>query len=60
MEKLPEAQRRLVADRYADALSVGAIAEASGRSVGAVSQTLYRIRQDLLACIRQQMGGAGA
>jgi len=60
MSKLPESQRSLLHDRYGSSKSVGDIAERSGRSVGAVSQMLYRIRQELLSCIRQHTGGAGA
>lgn len=40
LEKLPEEQRELVAERYATGGSVRRIAESRGRTVGAVSQLL--------------------
>ncbi len=50
--RLPEPQRRLLRDRYRPGASVQAIARDSGRTVGVVSQTLYRIRTALEECIR--------
>jgi RNA polymerase sigma-70 factor (ECF subfamily) len=55
LRKLPAAQRELVERRYADDGSVQAIAAAAGKSVGAVSQTLYRIRENLLNCIHASL-----
>jgi len=53
--KLPHEQQDLVAQRYAANGSVKQIAGCQGRSVGAVSQTLYRIREALLNCISQRV-----
>jgi RNA polymerase sigma-70 factor (ECF subfamily) len=53
LEKLPANQRALVAQRYAPDGSVQDIAAAAGRKVGAISQSLYRIREALLKCVEQ-------
>ena len=53
LAKLPEQSRRLIQQRYAAGGSVQAIAEEQGRSVGAVSQMLYRIRQLLQECVQK-------
>lgn len=55
LEKLPPEQRRLVEERYAEGGSVQRIAADSGRSVGAISQSLYRIRETLMKCIEQTL-----
>ena len=61
VDKLPTMQRQLVEQRYAPGGSVQRIAEAEGKSVGAISQTLYRVRETLLNCVRQALSGeAGA
>jgi len=52
IEKLPAPQRRLVERRYALDGSVQRIAEQDGKSVGAISQSLYRIRELLLNCVQ--------
>jgi len=51
LSSLHERQRNLVLRRYAPGGSVKQIAAESGRSVGVVSQTLYRIRAILANCI---------
>ncbi|HEX8912459.1 MAG TPA: sigma-70 family RNA polymerase sigma factor [Humisphaera sp.] len=56
LEKLPAAQRELVAERYEPGGSVQRMAEARGTTEGAVSQSLYRIRAALLACIERRLG----
>lgn len=53
LEKLPSHQRALIGERYAPGGSVQRLAEAQGRTVGSISQTLYRIREELRACIRR-------
>ena len=58
LAKLPRAQRELVERRYAPGGSVQSIAEADGKSVGAISQALYRLRETLLNCVRQAEAGA--
>jgi RNA polymerase sigma-70 factor (ECF subfamily) len=51
LDRLPGPERELVRMRYADGGSVKRMADHFGRSVGAVSQSLYRIRQALTDCI---------
>lgn len=53
--KLSSEQRELIAERYEAGGSVQNIATKTGRSVGAVSQTLYRIREMLLDCIQAHL-----
>ena len=53
VEKLPSNQRELVAQRYAPGGSVQGIAAAAGRTVGAISQSLYLIREALRKCVEQ-------
>lgn len=53
LEKLPAAQKQLVEQRYAPGGSVQDIAAKAGKSVGAISQTLYRIREALMKCVEQ-------
>jgi RNA polymerase sigma-70 factor (ECF subfamily) len=55
LDKLPATQRRLVEDRYASGGSVQRMAEDAGKSVGAISQTLYRIREALMKCVEQTL-----
>jgi RNA polymerase sigma-70 factor (ECF subfamily) len=57
LEKLPGHQRELVAQRYAPGGSVQEIASAAGKKVGAISQSLYRIREALLNCVERTMSG---
>jgi RNA polymerase sigma-70 factor, ECF subfamily len=58
--KLPPQNQHLLAMRYASALSLQVIAERSGLSVAAVSQSLYRIRAVLLKCIRKALASDGS
>lgn len=51
LERLPQDQRELVAQRYALGGSVTKIAAARSKSVGSISQMLYRIRERLLNCL---------
>jgi RNA polymerase sigma-70 factor (ECF subfamily) len=60
LEKLPEPSRRLLQDRYAPGGSVKDLAETDGRSVAALSQVLYRIREKLLDCIKATQAAGGA
>jgi len=55
IRKLPEGQRRLVELRYTEGASVTAIANLAGRSVDAISMTLYRARQGLVKCVEQEV-----
>jgi RNA polymerase sigma-70 factor (ECF subfamily) len=53
--KLPAAQRDLVDRRYRPGASVQAIARDDGKTEGAVSQALFRIRTALQRCIEKQL-----
>ncbi|MCC9642568.1 sigma-70 family RNA polymerase sigma factor [Rhodopirellula sp. JC740] len=55
LRALPPAQRRMIDLRYIESKSAIAIAEQLQRPVGSVRQTLYRIRQSLLACIESKL-----
>lgn len=55
LAKLPANQRELVAQRYAPGGSVQDIAAAAGRKVGAISQSLYLIREALRKCVEQTL-----
>ncbi|MDF1658018.1 MAG: sigma-70 family RNA polymerase sigma factor [Verrucomicrobiales bacterium] len=55
LEKLPQDQRELVDRRYEPGASVQAIAESDGKSEGAISQALYRIRAALQQCVEKQL-----
>ncbi len=52
LEHLPADHRSLIERRYAPGASVQNLAAAEGKSVGALSQMLYRIREALLNCIQ--------
>ena len=51
LENLSADQRALVRQRYAAGASVQQLAESQGKSEGAVSQALFRIREGLNSCI---------
>jgi len=53
--KLPAAQLALIERRYAPGGSVQEIAAEWKRSVGAISQMLYRIRETLLNCVQANL-----
>jgi RNA polymerase sigma-70 factor (ECF subfamily) len=53
LEKLPERDRELVAQRYADGGSVQAVADEIKRPPSSIYRSLERIRQTLLACIQR-------
>jgi len=57
LRSLTRDQQDLLRARYTADGSVKALAEQLGRSVGSISQTLYRIRHTLLACIRRRLAG---
>lgn len=52
---LPTEQRELILRRYGPGESVQRLAAKLQRTVGVVSQTLYRIRQALLHCIQGKL-----
>lgn len=53
--KLSQMERELLNRRYGPGGSVEAIAASTGRPANNVSATLYRIRKNLLACIREEL-----
>ncbi|MCH2059553.1 MAG: sigma-70 family RNA polymerase sigma factor [Verrucomicrobiales bacterium] len=55
LQKLPEHHRKLVEARYQPGASVQKIANEANRTVGAISQTLYRIRHNLMICIEKTL-----
>ncbi len=52
---LPQEHRELILRRYAPGASVQRLAAQLRRTVGVVSQTLYRIRQALAQCIQGKL-----
>jgi RNA polymerase sigma-70 factor, ECF subfamily len=54
MSRLSPPEREMLTQRYGG-ISVGAIAEKWGRSVGSISQTLYRLRAKLAECIKRAL-----
>lgn len=59
LEKLPPPSRKLLEQRYAPGGSVKDLAESDGRSVAALSQVLYRIREKLHNCIETARAAGG-
>jgi RNA polymerase sigma-70 factor (ECF subfamily) len=57
---LPSEQRELILRRYGPGASVRALAAELKRTVGVVSQTLYRIRLALLSCIQGKLAAESA
>ena len=55
LQHLPPSQRQLLQERYATGGSVSDLASRQGKSVGAISQLLYRIRQSLMDCIYRKI-----
>lgn len=56
---LPPSQRELIDRRYQPGASVRGIAEKDGKSEGAISQALFRIRAALQKCVEQKIGKEG-
>ncbi len=56
LEKLPDEDRELIRDHYFSGLSMADHAEQAGRTVGALRQVLYRIRNALRLCIGNSLG----
>jgi RNA polymerase sigma-70 factor, ECF subfamily len=56
---LPSEQRELILRRYGPGESVQGLAAELQRTVGVISQTLYRIRLTLLQCIRGKLAAEG-
>ncbi len=60
LERLDDAARRLLDLRYADALSLDAIAAQTGRTADGVKKRLYVLRRRLHACIDRRLAGEAA
>jgi RNA polymerase sigma-70 factor (ECF subfamily) len=52
---LPATHQELLTQRYAPGGSVAELAKSLGKSVGAISQRLYRLRQSLMDCVYQRL-----
>jgi RNA polymerase sigma-70 factor (ECF subfamily) len=59
LNELPPPQRQLIDLRYAGGHAIESIAEIIGRPQASIRQTLYRIRQALLACIESKLQSEG-
>ena len=59
LARLTELQRNIIMMRYDHGGSVKAVAEKYGRSVGSISQSLYRIRTALMRCIQNTLVANG-
>jgi len=53
VEKLSQLDQELIRERYAPGGSVRQLCRNRGKSVGAISQALYRIRNELADCVEQ-------
>jgi RNA polymerase sigma-70 factor, ECF subfamily len=60
VERLSQLDQRLIQARYAPGGSVKELARLRGKSAGAISLALYRIRNELAECIEQALGRKGA
>ena len=58
LQHLPPSHRQLLKERYTSDESVSALASQHGKSVGAISQLLYRIRQSLMDCVYRKVQDA--
>lgn len=59
MQRLPDEQRRLIAQRYQPGGSVKEMAIQCGRKPNAVSEALRRIREALRRCIERKLAAEG-
>lgn len=59
LSELPPRQRVMIRRRYEPNTTVDELARQEGRSVSALTQTLYRIRQRLMLCIEAKLAAAG-
>jgi len=55
LQQLPASHRQILERRYAPGGTVAEIASAERKSVGAISQLLYRLRQSLMDCVYQRL-----
>lgn len=59
LNELSSPQRQLIDLRYAGGYAIEVIAEMIGRPQASIRQTLYRVRQTLLACIESKLQSEG-
>lgn len=60
IKRLNLTHREMVRMRYVEGLSVRELAGVFGRSVNAISQSLFRVRERLIECVRQaELDGQG-
>lgn len=57
VQKLPEAHRRLLAERYEEGLPLDEIARRTNRTVGAIKKHLFILRGKLLDCVQASVRG---
>lgn len=58
LSRLPESRRRMILRRYQPGGSLEALSQECGRSVGALKQTMYRIRVALRQCVESRLAAA--
>ena len=59
LESLPQEQRDIILRRYHPGASLRSLATELERTVGSMSQTLYRIRMTLMKCIEGKLTNEG-
>ncbi len=60
LQKLPDAQRELITQRYQPDVAVNSLAADLGKTAKAVSETLRRIREKLRQCIERTLAAEAA
>ena len=55
VKKLSEADQQLIVRRYAESISVKAIAAELGKTANAISISLHRIRKQLMTCVELKL-----
>ncbi len=60
LQKLPERQRDMVRRRYLEEWSVAELARETGENANAISQLLFRARQNLLRCVEKTLSQVSA
>lgn len=51
LEQLSEPQRKLIRTRYSEGATLATVAEAVGKSIGAIKQSLFRVRSIVIDCV---------
>jgi RNA polymerase sigma-70 factor (ECF subfamily) len=60
VQRLPESDRRLLAQRYTAKHTIPQLAQTFNRSASAINKALRRIRRVLMACIDRTLAGEGS